>query len=75
MSKEINSGDYLEDYRLIDALRKGRKPDFDVYDAASWSAVAALSEKSVANRSQAVEFPDFTKGKWKSTPPLTILGV
>ncbi len=38
-------------------------------------AVTALSEKSVANRSQAVEFPDFTKGKWKSTPPLTIMGV
>ena len=60
---------------MIDALRKGRPPDFDVYDAARVFAVTAVSEKSVANRSQAVEFPDFTRGTWKSTPPLTIMGV
>ncbi|MCL4108158.1 UNVERIFIED_CONTAM: hypothetical protein GTU68_066081 [Idotea baltica] len=57
--------DFIEDYRLIQALRNGVAPDFDVYDAAAWSAVTELSEKSVANRSQAVDFPDFTKGKWK----------
>ncbi|MCA9132700.1 MAG: hypothetical protein KDA45_06085 [Planctomycetales bacterium] len=49
-------------------------PDYDVYDAASWSAVAGLSEQSVANRSQAVDFPDFTRGKWKTAPPVKILG-
>ena len=75
LSDEIRSGDYLEDFRLIQAIKNGQRPDFDVYDAASWSAVTALSEKSVANRSQAVDFPDFTKGKWKSRPPLKIMGV
>ena len=65
LADEIRSGDYLEDYRLIQKHLHGESPDFDVYDAASWSVVSALSEKSVANRSQAVDFPDFTKGKWK----------
>ncbi len=61
--------------RLIEALQKGRTPDFDVYDAASWSVVSALSEKSVANRSQAVDFPDFTRGKWQTRSQLKIHGV
>jgi len=34
----------------------------DVYDAAAWSAPAALSEKSVAGGNVPVEFPDFTRG-------------
>lgn len=72
LKKELRSGDYTEDYRLIQALRHGLPPDFDVYDAASWSVIAALSEKSVANRSQAVDFPDFTRGKWKARKPLEL---
>ena len=69
----LRSGDYTEDYRLVQALRQGVAPDFDVYDAAAWSAVTALSEQSVANRSQAVDFPDFTKGQWKTRPRLDLL--
>ena len=75
LAKEIRSGDYLEDFRMIEALRKGRPPDYDVYDAAAWSAVSPLTESSVANRSRPVDFPDFTRGKWKTTPPLEIAGV
>jgi hypothetical protein len=75
LGDEVRSGDYLEDCRLIDAMRHGRSPDYDVYDAAAWSVVTGLSEKSVANRSQAVDFPDFTKGKWKTRKPLEIMGV
>jgi hypothetical protein len=55
--------------------REGCAPDFDVFDTAAWSAVSALSEKSVADRSRPVDFPDFTKGKWKTNPPVRILGV
>jgi hypothetical protein len=72
---ELITGDYMEDRRLIEALRSGVAPDFDVYDAATWSVVGPLSEQSVANRSQPVDIPDFTRGRWKTTPPLTILGV
>jgi predicted dehydrogenase len=60
--------DYLEDYRLIDALLTGRYPDMDVYDAAAWSAVSALSERSIAEGSRAVDFPDFTRGRFASNP-------
>lgn len=69
------TGDFLEDSRLIQALQTGVAPDFDVYDAATWSVVTALSEKSVADRSRPVDFPDFTKGKWKTNPPVRIMGV
>ena len=66
--------DYMMLYRLVKCLRTGAPPDMDVYDAASWSVVSALSEQSVANRSQPVDFPDFTRGKWKTNPPLGIVG-
>lgn len=65
--------DYLEDYRLIKCLREGLPTDMNVYDAASLSAVVQLSEQSNARRSGAVDFPDFTRGRWKSSPPLGIV--
>ncbi len=64
--------DFLMDWRLIDCLRNGLPLDIDVYDAASWSAVAPLTEKSVANRSASVDIPDFTKGSWKTNEPVDI---
>ncbi len=69
------TGDYLEDFRLIQALQTGVPPDFDVYDAATWSVVSALSEKSVASRSRPMDFPDFTRGRWKTNQPVRIMGV
>lgn len=69
------TAEFLEDSRLIQALRAGVPPDFDVYDAATWSAVTPLSEKSVADRSRPMDFPDFTRGKWKTNPPVRILGI
>jgi predicted dehydrogenase len=56
--------DYVMSYRLVECLREGLAPDMDVYDAAAWSAPAALSEQSVAGGSVPVEFPDFTRGRW-----------
>jgi hypothetical protein len=58
--------DYIEDYRLIDALRHGRPLDYEVYDAVAWSAVTPLSERSVADNGRPVEFPDFLRGAWKT---------
>jgi predicted dehydrogenase len=66
--------DYIEDYRLIQCLREGTATDMNVYDAAAWSVVSELSERSVANRSHPVDFPDFTHGRWKTNPPLGIIG-
>ena len=65
--------DYIEDYRLIKCLREGLPTDMNVYDAAALSAVVQLSERSNAHRSSAVDFPDFTRGRWRSTQPLGIV--
>jgi Oxidoreductase family, NAD-binding Rossmann fold len=65
--------DFIEDYRLIKCLREGQPTDFNVYDAASISAVVGLSVRSVASKSAAVDFPDFTRGGWKTAPPVPIL--
>jgi len=59
---------------LVKALREGNTTYFDVYDSVTSSAVSPLSEMSVANRSQPVDFPDFTKGKWKTRPPIDFSG-
>jgi len=67
--------DYIEDYRLIWSLRQGEALDQDVYDAAAWSAIVGASCQSVAGKGKPVEIPDFTRGKWKTNPPLGIITV
>jgi hypothetical protein len=57
--------DFIMAYRLIECMREGLAPDFDVYDAAAWSAPLPLSEMSVAKGSMPMKFPDFTRGDWK----------
>jgi predicted dehydrogenase len=64
--------DFLMDWRTIDCLRNGLALDIDVYDAALWSAIAPLSEQSVANRSKSIDIPDFTRGTWKTNKPVDI---
>ncbi len=64
--------DFIMDWRLIDNLRNGLPIDQDVYDAALWSSIAPLSEKSVANRSRSMDIPDFTKGAWKNNVPVNL---
>ncbi|HUU28842.1 MAG TPA: Gfo/Idh/MocA family oxidoreductase [archaeon] len=64
--------DYLEDYRLIKALRTGKYPDLDVYDAVAWSAVSELSERSVTDKSRPMDYPDFTRGMWQTNSPIFI---
>ena len=56
--------DYIENFRLMDCIKRGLPPDIDVYDAAAWSAPAGLSEASVAQNGAPQKFPDFTRGKW-----------
>jgi predicted dehydrogenase len=56
--------DYIENFRLMDCLKRGLPPDIDVYDAAAWSAPTPLSEASVAQNGVPQKFPDFTRGKW-----------
>ncbi|QDO95216.1 acetylgalactosaminidase [Formosa sediminum] len=64
--------DFIMDWRLIDCLRNGLPLDQDVYDAALWSSISPLSEQSVANRSNSIDIPDFTRGHWKTNSPVDI---
>lgn len=67
--------DFIEDYRLIQTLRKGLVPDMDVYDAAAISAVTELSGKSIRNDGEPQKFPDFTRGGWKAPRVLEAMRV
>ncbi len=58
--------------RLVNALRAGKITDYDVYDSVASSVISPLSEKSVAGGSVPVEFPDFTRGKYKTAKPFDI---
>jgi predicted dehydrogenase len=56
--------DYIMCYRLVECLRQGLAPDFDVYDAAAWSAPFPLSIASVRGGGTLQRIPDFTDGHW-----------
>jgi hypothetical protein len=64
--------DFVMSWRLLDCLRQGITPDSVVYDAAAWSCLIETSVHSVANGSQPVNIPDFTRGLWKTMAPLGI---
>jgi len=63
--------DFTMDYRLIHCLRNGLPLDQDVYDAAEWSAIVELSEKSMENQSTSIKIPDFTRGAWNKVQVVT----
>ena len=56
--------DYAMDSRLIHCLRNGLPLDMDVYDAAEWSCLVELTERSSLQGGAPIEFPDFTRGDW-----------
>jgi len=64
--------DFIMDWRLIDCLRNGLPLDQDVYDAAAWSCLMPLSERSVAKKSRTVDIPDFTRGAWTTNQPVDL---
>ncbi len=66
--------DFLMLFRIIECLRNGEPLDQNVYEGCFWSAVGPLSEKSVAEDGMPQVFPDFTRGNWKTTKPLGIVG-
>lgn len=58
--------DYFLCEAFFDAVRNNKPMPIDVYDAASWMCITALSEYSIANGNVPVEIPDFTRGEWKT---------
>jgi len=55
---------------FLEAMKRNAKPPLDVYDAASWSVISPLSEKSIRQNSASIKIPDFTRGKWKTNKPI-----
>lgn len=64
--------DYLELKEFFDCLKTGAPMPIDVYDAAAWMSVTALSEQSIATGGAPVVFPDYTRGKWTTRPRLDV---
>ena len=65
--------DYLEFKELFTAVLEGREMPIDVYDAAAWMCITALSEASVAQGGLPQAIPDFTAGKWLLREPRDVV--
>ncbi|MFG2193978.1 Gfo/Idh/MocA family protein [Streptomyces sp. NPDC048639] len=61
--------DYIMVFRLMQTMQLGLVPDFDVYDAATWTAPVPLSHASIKAKGAPQQIPDFTRGLWKATRP------
>ena len=61
--------DWLTTGALFDAVRAGAPAPIDVYDAAAWRSITALSEESISCGGAPVAIPDFTRGKWMHRSP------
>lgn len=67
--------DYIEFRAFVDALKNGDPMPIDVYDAAAWMSVTALSEASVAAGGLPQAVPDFTNGMWTRRKPKDVIDV
>lgn len=56
--------DYMVLRAFFEAVEKKAPFPIDVYDAAAWMSITALSEKSIQLGGAPVDIPDFTGGKW-----------
>lgn len=56
--------DFFVIHAFIESVKRKTPTPMDVYDAATWSAITPLSEKSIELGNETVEFPDFTSGNW-----------
>ena len=58
--------DYIMLQHFLQCVRDKKPTPIDVYDAASWMCVTALSAQSIAGGCIPVEIPDFTRGAYKT---------
>ncbi len=61
--------DLIELGYFAEAVRDKKQTPIDVYESVLMSCVVGLSGESIANGSQPVEVPDFTRGKWETRLP------
>jgi hypothetical protein len=58
--------DFFVFHEFVESIKNKTKTPLDVYDAAAWTAISPLSQESIAGGGKNLEFPDFTKGLWKT---------
>ncbi|MBQ8973155.1 MAG: Gfo/Idh/MocA family oxidoreductase [Clostridia bacterium] len=56
--------DYLVLRAFIESVQNQSEVPIDVYDAAAWMSVTALSEATIAGGGVPIAVPDFTSGRW-----------
>lgn len=56
--------DWLVCRAFIESVKNGTNTPIDAYDTATLLAIGPLSEMSLAQGSQPVSIPDFTRGRW-----------
>ena len=66
--------DFFVMHGFIESIKRKTPTPMDVYDAATWSAISPLSEKSIELGNQTVDFPDFTGGQWMYRKPTFSFG-
>lgn len=65
--------DYIEFKYFFKAILEGTEMPIDVYDAASWMCITALSENSIALGGMPQSIPDFTNGAWAMRKPQDVV--
>lgn len=62
--------DYFIMHEFVMSIKHNVAPPMDAYDAAAWSAITPLSERSIEEGGAVQHFPDFTRGKWFKRKPV-----
>ncbi len=65
--------DGIEFRAFVDAVKNNTEMPIDVYDAAAWMSITALSAASIAAGGLPQAVPDFTGGLWTVRPPKDVL--
>ncbi len=56
--------DHIVTRAFVEAVKTNTRPPIDIYDAATYMCVSALSEQSISLGGAPVAVPDFTGGRW-----------
>ena len=67
--------DGIEFRQFINAIKNHSEMPIDVYDAAAWMSVTALSAASIAAGGQPQAIPDFTGGLWTVRKPRDVIEI
>ena len=67
--------DGIEFRQFINAIKENKEMPIDVYDAAAWMSITALSTASIAAGGAPQVIPDFTGGMWLTRKPRDVVEI